>query len=340
MPLVARHLRDAGFALDPYQTGLYPQVVHIQYPSRSFDAPRFTNGAFQPPGDIFIFPSGGVVAWDVDEFVVNTIILNTLRPAAENPHPDRMETEDLEYYEDPTSQRSSVVDERIRLGTKSPDTHSSTVEDDTHSSQLHQTPSKPTTSTHDNNLALSKIAFSSGLARSTQLAVLESRLDAYFASTRLIPKFLSTGSRLPYSRRFMLRKTGELLSVRAQLNLSGELTDSLPDLFWDSRHELGLEGYFEQVGRALDVGIRIRVLNEKMDYAQEIGGVLRGELEGRHGLKLEWAIVGLICVEVVLELSRVWREERERRGGEGVEGLLGRILERLGGGGDEGGVRG
>jgi uncharacterized Rmd1/YagE family protein len=54
----------------------------------------------------------------------------------------------------------------------------------------------------------------------------------------------------------MLQKTGELLALRAQLNHYSELTDSLPDLFWDSRHELGLEGYYDQVGKNLDVGVR------------------------------------------------------------------------------------
>ena len=331
MFLVARHLRHAGFALDPYQTGLYPQVIHIQYPSRKFDAPRIVDGVSQRPGDIFIFPSGGVVAWDVDDFMVNTLVMTTLRPAAENPHPERLETEDLEYYEDLTSERSSVIDERIRLGTKPPPDPpaDSEISKPSQSEAPSSQTSRVQTTPHDANLAQTKIAFSSGLLRSTKLAVLESQLDAYFASTRLIPTYLSTGTRLPYSRRFMLRKTGELLSVRAQLNLSSELTDSLPDLFWDSRHELGLEGYFEQVGRALDVGVRIRVLNEKMDYAAEIATVLREELEGRYGLKLEWAIVWLIVAEVGLEVGRIWREERERGRGEGVEGLLGRILERL-----------
>ena len=164
---------------------------------------------------------------------------------------------------------------------------------------------------------LAKIAFSSGLARSTKLAVLESLLSDYFESTRSIPTMLSRGSRLPFTRSFILRKTGQLLSVRAQLNLYSELTDSLPDLFWDSRHELGLEGYYDQVGRALDVGVRIKVLNEKMDYAQEIASVLRERLSEKHGLVLEWTIIALIAVEVGFEVLRLWKERKERLETEG-----------------------
>ncbi|RAL64586.1 hypothetical protein DID88_001621 [Monilinia fructigena] len=159
---------------------------------------------------------------------------------------------------------------------------------------------------------LAKIAFSSGLARSTKLEVLETMLSKYFESTKAIPTLLSRGSRLPFNRQFMLQKTGELLDLRARLNHYSELTDSLPDLFWDSRHELGLEGYYDQVGRALDVGVRIKTLNQKMDYAQEIATILRETMSEKHSIHLEWIIIVLIAVEVGFELRRLWKERSER----------------------------
>jgi uncharacterized Rmd1/YagE family protein len=159
---------------------------------------------------------------------------------------------------------------------------------------------------------LAKIAFSSGLARSTKLAVLETMLSKYFESTKAIPTLLSRGSRLPFNRQFMLQKTGELLDLRARLNHYSELTDSLPDLFWDSRHELGLEAYYDQVGRALDVGVRIKTLNQKMDYAQEIATILRETMSEKHSIHLEWIIIVLIAVEVGFELRREWKERKER----------------------------
>ena len=153
-----------------------------------------------------------------------------------------------------------------------------------------------------------KIAFSSGLARSTKLAVLETMLRKYFESTRDIPSELSQGTRLRFNRSFIMRKTGELLELRAQLNHYSELTDSLPDLFWDSRHELGLEGYYDQIGKVLDVGVRIRTLNQKMDYAQEIASILRQHLSEKHGIHLEWIIILLIAVEVVFGLRHIYKE--------------------------------
>ena len=69
------------------------------------------------------------------------------------------------------------------------------------------------------NLTLAKIAFTSGLARSTKLDVLESLLIEYLETTSTIQLLLSRGSRLPLLRFFILCKTGELQQFRAQLNL-------------------------------------------------------------------------------------------------------------------------
>ncbi|KAJ5989148.1 hypothetical protein N7481_004358 [Penicillium waksmanii] len=269
-------LQEKGYEPDPLGTGLYPPSY---LPSDQV-------------GDIFVFPSGTVVAWALPEGFSSFLATRTLLPASEGAHADDIETEDLEFVEDSKRDNSSIKGDTIILGTNSGN----------------EGLEAPLATQQSIDTVLTKVAFSSGLARSTKLAVLESLLSNYFESTRTIPTLLSQGSRLPYTRDFILRKTGQLLSVRAQLNLYSELTDSLPDIFWDSRHELGLEGYYEQVGRALDVGIRIKLLNEKMDYAQEIASVLRERLSETHGLRLEWIIILLIAVEVGFEVLRLWKE--------------------------------
>ncbi|KAG0155169.1 hypothetical protein PDIDSM_742 [Penicillium digitatum] len=276
-------LQERGYEPDPLETGLFPQVVHVQIPGRSILVSLRT-----------------VVAWSLPEGFTSFLATRTLLPAAEGAHVDDLETEDLEFVEDSKGENSVIKGDTIILGTNS-------GHGDAKGSPAAQ---------QSVDTVLTKVAFSSGLARSTKLAVLESLLSNYFESTRPIPTLLSQGSRLPFTRDFVLRKTGQLLSVRAQLNLYSELTDSLPDIFWDSRHELGLEGYYEQAGRALDVGIRIKLLNEKMDYAQEIASVLRERLSETHGLRLEWIIILLIAVEVGFEVLRLWRErlhEQEAR---------------------------
>ena len=315
---VGRILHSQGYTLDPCGTKLHPQVVHIEMPISSKRTPHAINeDPLAPTGDVFIFPSGTVVSWGVSEASVSWLAAKTLRPAARNPlQENRIETEDLEYLEDPTRENSILKGDTIFLGTK---------DQASQSKRSKEGASTPTETgegggkeqRRDIETVLAKIAFSSGLARSTKLAVLESLLTDYFESTRSIPTVLSGDGRLPFTRASILQKIGQLLSIRAQLNLYSELTDSLPDLFWDSRHELGLEACFDQVGRALDVGIRIKILNEKIDYSQEIASVLREQLSEKHGFRLEWVIIILIAVEISLtvyvEARRSIKEYRESR---------------------------
>ena len=309
---IVRILEGFGHQVDPYGTDLYPQVVHVALPVQALH-PGEENTAWST-GDLFVFPSGTIVAWDIPDAILQSLVTKALLPAAESPL-KKAEEEDMEYTEDPKRENSSIKGDRIILGTKHPSPAPPSQADS--SSLLAETdpPDSEHATTQNRNLdsVLAKIAFSSGLARSTKLAVLESLLSDYFESTKSIPDVLSRGGRMPFTRSFISQKTGQLLSIRAQLNLYSELTDSLPDLFWDSRHELGLEGYYDQVGKALDTNIRIKVLNEKMDYAQEIASVLRQQLSEKHGIRLEWIIILLIAVEVVFAIDKEVKEFRNRR---------------------------
>lgn len=282
MPAVLEILSSHGFEIDPDNTG--------------FDANEVVHARGVNGGDIFVFPSGTIVTWSLPPDIVTKQILR----AAEDPHPAELrEVEDLDFVNDTSRETSTMKGEVVVLGTRKEHKDGDTLD-----------------------TTLAKIAFSSGLARSTKLAVLEAALTKYFESTRKIPKQLSRGAGIPLGRRFILQKTGELLGLRAKLNHYSELTDSLPDIFWDSKSELGLEGYYEQVGRALDVNVRIRTLNQKMDYAQEIASVLREMSSEQHGTRLELIIILLIAVEVIFELRRIvleWKQERDLAKEEGVQ---------------------
>ncbi|KAK5125175.1 hypothetical protein LTR85_000851 [Meristemomyces frigidus] len=330
-------LRREGYEPDPLHTDLFPQVLHVQTPNFLVSNEATGEQKAQGLGDVFVFPSGSVVTWNVTEKLAHTIVERILPKAADKGHLDKLEVEDMEYVEEPTREHSKIVGDTIILGTKASSSSTSSSNSNAPHDSTTASTSDPTTSTtaddapqprHEIDTILAKIAFSSALARSTKLAVLEEMLSTYFSTTRSIPTTLSAGSRLRYSRAFILQKTGELLHIRAQLNLYSELTDSLPDLFWDYRTEMGLEGYYEQVGRALDVGVRIKVLNERMDYASEIAAVLRERLSERHSTELEWLIIALISIEVGFEIRRLWREGEERRDAESTEALMRRYLKK------------
>ena len=83
MTAVVNILRSHGFTIDPNGTAfLTEQVVH-------------TRGVND--GDIFVFPSGTLVAWSLPEDVAINLATQTLKPAAINPYVDHLEVEDLEY---------------------------------------------------------------------------------------------------------------------------------------------------------------------------------------------------------------------------------------------------
>lgn len=376
-----RLLRQQGYIPDPFATGLLDYVIHLRI---SLGSPSTTTippakpasiGPNTPQqlgvdkGDIFVFPSGNIVSWDVPEGQISALVRGLVK-AAQNPIDEgEVESEDLEWVEmlgvkggwvrgeviyvgmiPDTSQiidslkedRSTHIEGDVgpkrvlgRDGERAEERQEkqkepSKTNDDSHnilpapvcmqvvptSAQIAEyNPHPPYDPSETLPVLLIKLAFSSGLSRSTKLAHLESLLSSYLQSISSIPRHLSssTTSRLPFTRSFILRKTGELLLLRAQLNLYSELTDPLPELFWDTKHELGLEKAYEEVCRALDVERRIEVANGRMDYANEVVGTLRGTLSERHGLVLEWMIILLIAVEVGFELARLVREKWEKK---------------------------
>lgn len=301
MMAVARILRFEGVPIDPTGTSLYPEVIHVAMPS---DPSRDLFGASLErnfdTGDVFIFPSGTVVAWDVPESSIKALMMEHLKSAARGVH--ELEDETLEYKEDSGRERSSIKSGVIILGTRITD--------------VEQRPKAPVdfdaqpTSTmvpqqHHANTVLAQIAFSSGLAKSTKIAVLENQLNDYLEDTQDIPKTLMSGHLGSVTRTFIYQKMGQLLTMRGQLNLSSDLTDAVPDLLWDTEAELGLDVYHERISHELDVDLRIERLNQRMDYAHEIASILRQELsvireerDERKSTRLEWIIILLIAVEV------------------------------------------
>lgn len=306
LPTARWELEREGYVADPCGTGLGEQVIHVQTPNYVVKDEETGEEKAQGIGDVFVFPSGCAVFWNVPDSLARTFVKRFL-PAAAGQAREKVqyEIENMEYIEDPSKEQSQIIGDTIILGTKPLEYH-------TDNESAHTQPSTPREIFEDRSpeidTTLAKIAFSSGLARSTKLAVLEETLNTYFVNTQSIPQTLAEGKHLTINRSQILQRTGELLQVRAQLNLYSELTDALPDLFWDSPHELGLEGYYEKVGKALDVNVRIKVLNERMDHASEIAAVLRERLSEKHSTMLEWMIIGLICIEVGFGVVHLWRE--------------------------------
>jgi len=226
-------------------------------------------------GDIFFFMDNGtIVTWGLSE-EENLRLLEQIRPAQREPYRD-IEDEELNYIQDPQF-RTGLTGETIIIGYEQDNADSSTL--------------------------YAKLAFSNGIARSTKLAVLEEQLENYLDSTREIPRFLAKGSKLPWGRSKTLQKVGELLAFRGELNLHSELIET-PDLYWAKPQ---LEEYYNRISKTLDIPVRITILNKKLDYANEVAATLRSHLSEKHGLALEWGIIGLIAIEVLFGIIELMK---------------------------------
>lgn len=256
-------------------TLLLDEVLHVHL------TPRDQLGE-ESAADVFFFENGSIVGWGATEEVMQELL--RLAKPAETEAYDEIETEYLDFFQDETHARTGMQGDVIVLGrAKEP---------------------KPTEGgdvldpqAHEDTYLLAKIAFANGLARSTKLAALETALEGYLARTRNIPHLLATGQPLP-DRHTVLQRTGELLIFRSQLNLHSELNET-PDLYWAKPE---LETYYREVSKKLDITPRIVTLNRKLDYANEVVGILKQHLMEKHGLKLEWIIIWLIAVEVGFEV--------------------------------------
>ncbi|KAI1361134.1 hypothetical protein F5Y08DRAFT_315548 [Xylaria arbuscula] len=259
-----------GFELDPDGTEFDTQaVVHA----------RGVNN-----GDIFVFPSGTVVTWSVPENVLVKLASKHLIRAASFPHLDRAEMEIIEFTPDESRDTSYMKGEVVILGTRTQDSVNNRVD-----------------------TTLAKVAFSSGLARSPKLAVLETDLEYLLQESKATLNVLAAGSQNKLKRSSILKMTGQLLNLRAQLNHYSDITEELPDMFWES--ESVLEDYYNQIGAALSVRRRIEILNKRIDYANENVSVLREMISEKYGHRLEWIIIALITIEVLFEVRRIYRED-------------------------------
>lgn len=144
---------------------------------------------------------------------------------------------------------------------------------------------------------LARYTLSLSLSRSSSLSVLESRLDKHIASVSGLPRALEKFGAQPLGRRDVIRKIGELMTLRMAVNTRGGGLEDTPEFYWS---EPELEEYFDSVASEFEIKERIDTLNKKIDYAQEVQNTLRALLTEASGHRMELIIIALIAVEVVL----------------------------------------
>ncbi|SCU88384.1 LAFA_0E12376g1_1 [Lachancea sp. 'fantastica'] len=231
---------------------------------------------------------GTVVSWGLEETVVMKHVLPLIQDARINALPqDQFESEDLDYIEIESQQD---LEKAQRLTKKC--CEESFIEGDL----IIVNNLDPTIS------LLDKAALSSGMSRSTRLAVLEELLKTHIERSRKFTELLSKGKQLNLKEPDVLKSTGSLFLIRGKLNLYSELIET-PDLYWS---EPRLEKIYKQMSKSLDIQPRISILNSKLDFAVEESRAFMQVLNEKKSTYLEWIIIYLITVEVCFELHHYY----------------------------------
>lgn len=148
---------------------------------------------------------------------------------------------------------------------------------------------------------LEKFAFSNALCLSVKLAIWEVALDNFVESIQSIPETLKSGKRVKLSSAEVMRKIGELFTLRHCINLRSDLLIT-PDFYWDREN---LERLYDKTCQFLSINRRVNVVNEKLEHCTQLTDLMRSHLSEKHSLRLEWMIVILITIEVMFELVRM-----------------------------------
>ncbi|RSH79663.1 uncharacterized protein EHS24_009315 [Apiotrichum porosum] len=243
-------------------------------------------------GEIWVFSSGSFVTWGLTEEEGRAFLRDVIRHRGSRVEIDRLtaeeyEVEEVDFVVDPTA-TTFVLGNLILLG-RPP--------------ELSTFPSSPSLAS-----LLARYTLSLSLTRSSSLSVLEDRLDKHIASVSLLPRALERFGAQPMGRREVIRKMGELMSLRMAVNTRGGGLEDTPEFYWS---EPELEAYFDSVAKEFEIKERIDTINKKIDYAQEVQNTLRALLTEASGHRMELIIILLITVEVIIALIRegpeLWR---------------------------------
>lgn len=133
-----------------------------------------------------------------------------------------------------------------------------------------------------------------------KLAIYENEVENSIDSTKAIPKCLAETGQIKLSKQETSKMIGNLFMLRNSVNLQSDMLDT-PDYFWDIDK---WEASYLKSRKYFDLDQRLEVLNNRLDIIKELYDMLNDELHNKHATKLEWIVIGLIVIEVVIEV--VW----------------------------------
>ncbi|KAK6910163.1 hypothetical protein I203_104195 [Kwoniella mangroviensis CBS 8507] len=288
-------IRQSTTPLSPINLNKSPEVEWVENEDNHHDdylSRDTTNGkrgemgfGYGEKGEIWIFNNGSFVTWGLTEEEGRSFLREIIRKKGWKVEvgkydANEYEVEEVDFVVDPTA-KTHILGNLILLG---------------------RPPSLSTFSPSPSLASLlARYTLSLSLSRSSALSVLEDRLDNHIAAVSILPRALQKTGRQPLDRKEVIRKMGELMTLRMNVNTSGGGLDDTPEFYWS---EPELESYFDSIASEFEIKERIDAFNKKLDYAQEVQSTLRALLTESSGHRMEIIIILLITVEVVIALIR------------------------------------
>jgi uncharacterized Rmd1/YagE family protein len=138
------------------------------------------------------------------------------------------------------------------------------------------------------------------VAQSAAVETYERIVESLFAKTRRLLDQLERRGLVPLRTRPLHRFIGEAVGRRSEVLSTLHLLDK-PDATWD---DPAMDRIYDDLRAEFDLGDRFTALESKMRAVLDALELLLGVARDRRLVWLEVAIVGLICLEVVLSFVR------------------------------------
>ncbi|KAG7303268.1 hypothetical protein JYU34_011735 [Plutella xylostella] len=221
------------------------------------------------PREIIFFREGAVVFWNCSELEASNV-LEFIRKYEVDSYPRDVvskEREIMTYVYQPNVKKCQLQDETFVM-------------------------------VPDRDNSLERYTFSHAMAQSARLGAWEARLEALAAAVRLHSQAMERDGVARVDKKEMVRKLGELFSLRHRLTVESDLLDT-PDFYWEEEQ---LERLYSRTGAYFTIPRRTRVLNERLSHCVELLELLWSWAADRHHVRLEWMVIALILAEVCFEL--------------------------------------
>ncbi|KAI9744495.1 MAG: hypothetical protein M1818_002024 [Claussenomyces sp. TS43310] len=147
-----------------------------------------------------------------------------------------------------------------------------------------------------------KLAMSHAIAQSTKLSFFEEKMSQTMHDAQYVPKRLALTGKLGMSRKEIVKILGRLFQSRVDVNLSSNILD-VPNFFWDS--EPTLHPLYCAIREYLEIGPRIKVLNERCRVFLDLAEILSDFIADAKMSTITWIIIVLIVISIAVTVSEV-----------------------------------